>query len=371
MKQKLVSVVMPSYNHAQYVGRAIESVLRQTYKNFEFIIADDGSTDGSAEVISRYNDPRIKFTLFKENTSFGAGEYIYEQARGEYIACICSDDMWDETLLEKYVSFLEEHEEYGCCVCQPEVIDENDQKVTNSIYNDLFIGENNTSGWWFKRLYMNGNCICGPSMGIRRTVYEKLGPFRFQYRQLQDYEFWMRLVQISNIYIYPEKLVKYRIHETGENKNMSTPVPEVIIRDHMERKYMMFDVMEQVTEDFFIKAFGDNLILQPGTEGFCVECEKFAIMLDSSIVPVHAAVFYYFRHYNERKFRTCLEEYYHVRRSDFWNLTGADHDMIYENIKNKNLAMDLSNKIGALKDEILQKDKEISRLKRELEKQVL
>ena len=107
MEQVLVSVVMPSYNHKQFVGKAIESVLKQTYTNFEFIIADDGSSDGSWDVISQYQDPRIKFLKYDENTAFGALEYAYGMAKGDYIATLASDDMWKEELLEKYIAFLE------------------------------------------------------------------------------------------------------------------------------------------------------------------------------------------------------------------------------------------------------------------------
>lgn len=363
MEQVLVSVVMPSYNHREYVGRAIESVLRQTYENFEFIIADDGSTDGSPEVISQYDDPRIKFIKFEQNTSFGACEYIYQQAKGKYIASICSDDMWKETLLEKYVAFLQEHEEYGCCFCKPDIIDENDNIVEDSEYNKIFTSENHTKEQWFRKFYLEGNFICAPSMCLRRSLYEKLGSFRFQFRQLQDYEFWMRLVQISNIYIYPENLIMYRIHQEGDNKNISAPTKEVSIRGRMERKYIMYDIMENVEDKFFIKAFENDFIRKPDAEGFCVECEKFGVMLNTPVVPAHAAIFYYYKHYNESKFRNCLENYYQVSRGEFWNLTGADHDQWYENIKNRNRAAQLSELVNSLKQELAQKDAELNAIK--------
>ena len=192
MEKPLVSVIMPSYNHAEYVGRAIESVLNQTYSNFEFIIADDGSTDGSPEVIEQYHDPRISFTRFEENTGFGASEYIYNKAKGKYIAAICSDDMWKNTLLEKYVSFLEENNSYVCCFCRPEIVDENDNVIVVDTLEEIFYAENQKKEEWFKDFYTRGNCIC---------AFDKLGSLRFQFRQLQDFEYWMRLVQIGNIYI--------------------------------------------------------------------------------------------------------------------------------------------------------------------------
>lgn len=363
MEEVLVSVVMPSYNHAEYVGRAIESVLRQTYKNFEFIIADDGSTDGSPEVISQYDDPRIKFIRFEQNTGFGAVEYGYGVAEGKYIAAIASDDMWNETILEKYVAFLENNSEYGCCFCQPEIVDENDIVLENTQYHTLFKTENKTREEWFKQLYMKGNCICAPSMCIRKSIYEKVGIFRFQYRQSQDYEYWLRMLQVTNLYIYPEKLIKYRVHNEGDNRNVSAPTGESLIRGRIECKYMRLDIMENLDEDFFIRTFADELILKPDMEEFCVECEKFGVLLKSSLAD--PAIYYYYKHYNDSRFRNCLENYYHITRKEFWQLTGADHDQWYENIKNKYKAEELMQQVYLLRQKLSEKEEEINRIKSE------
>lgn len=91
--EPFVSVALPCYNHAEFVGRAIESVLHQGYQNYEFLIADDGSSDDSVSVIRQREDPRIVFTPIKENTGFSACLYLYAHARGKYIAAISSDDM--------------------------------------------------------------------------------------------------------------------------------------------------------------------------------------------------------------------------------------------------------------------------------------
>ena len=361
MKRPLISVVMPSYNHREFVGQTIESVLSQSYENFEFIIADDGSTDGSQEIISRYVDSRIKFVRFEENTGFGAYEYALELVQGDYIATIASDDMWDETILEKYVEFLEENSEYGCCFCQPDIVDENGNIIENSEFYMIFKVENKAREEWFKQLFLKGNCICAPSMCIRRSVYEKVGTFRFQYRQSQDYEYWLRLVQITNLYIYPERLIKYRVHNKGNNKNISTPSGDSLIRGRMEQKYTMLDIMESVEDEFFIRAFSGDLILQPDAEGFCVECEKFGVLLKCTVAD--PAIYYYFKHYNNTEFRICLEKYYQITRKQFWSLTGADHDHWYENIKNKYKVEELMQMVYSLRLELEKKDEEINRLK--------
>lgn len=363
MKQPLVSVVMSCYYHEEYVGKAIESVLNQTYQHFEFLIADDGSPDHSADVISTYKDSRIKFTKYEENTSFKSLEKLFQQAQGEYVAVIASDDMWDKTLLEKYISFLEEHQEYACCVCPPFVIDENDYIVQKSEFYGIFATENQSREQWFRRLYQHGNCICAPSMCIRKSVENQLNGYRFQYRQLQDYEYWLRFLQIGNFYIYPERLVGYRVHSKGENKNISTASDEVNVRDLMERKYMLFDVMENLEEDFFVRVFAGELIYQPDTKEYCLECEKFSVMLASPCVPPHAAIFFWFKHYGEEKFRTHLETYYGVKRKEVWKFTGTDFEKIMENEKNRKRINELCNIVLTLQQKNKEQAQEIERLK--------
>lgn len=366
-EQVFVSVVMSSYNHAEYVGKAIESVLKQTYHNLELLIADDGSTDNSAEVISCYDDSRITFTRFEENTAFAGWEDVMSKAKGKYIACIGSDDMWEPDLLEKYISFLEEHEEYGCCFCVPRVIDENDNPIEDGDWDDIFNRANRTKEEWFRLIYKEGNCICAPSMCIRRDLFERLGGFRFQYRQLQDYELWLRLLQITNIYIYPERLVKYRFYPQGGNHNISMPTLESELRNNMELKYIKYDIMENLTEDFFIRAFDDELKLRPESEGFCVECEKYFVMLDSPGVHPESAIVYFFQHYNDKNFRKCMEGYYHVTRKTFWELTGSDFDKAEQALQNIETIKQLSEVNAQLRQLVEVKTKQLDIIRSKLE----
>lgn len=358
-KQPLVSVVMSSYNHSEFVGKAIESVLNQTYTNFEFIIADDGSTDNSVEVINNYQDQRIHFKAFEKNTALAASEYTYEQVKGKYIACICSDDMWKEDLLEKYVTFLENNEEYGCCFCKPLVINENDEVELDSA-NSIFGEPNREREKWFERLYIGGNCLCAPAACIRKSVFDKVGRFRFQYRQLQDYEYWLRLLQVANIYIYPEELMMYRMHSTGDNHNISKPTLETNIRDRIEREYILLDIMEQLEESFFNKAFKDKLIYAPGTEQYNLDCEKFGAIMVSSAAPPQVAIFFYYKHYNDEKFRYHLEHYYGVPRKEFWKMAGTDYDHISEYVENIHKLMDT---VKNLQQIVMQQNEQINQLK--------
>ena len=109
-----VSIIMPTYNRANYIGETIESVRNQTYDNWELIIVDDGSEDNTGEIISRVKDERIRFYKAGRIAINGKIKNIgIEKANGELIAFIDSDDLWAETKLEKQVAALQEYPEAG------------------------------------------------------------------------------------------------------------------------------------------------------------------------------------------------------------------------------------------------------------------
>ena len=116
MNKPLVSVVMPVYNREKYVGAAIESILAQTYTNFEFIIVDDGSTDHSVDIIQSYHDPRIRLIQLPQNLGVSQARNTGNAlARGNYIAVMDSDDISLPSRFEKQLAFLSRHPDIGIC----------------------------------------------------------------------------------------------------------------------------------------------------------------------------------------------------------------------------------------------------------------
>ncbi|MCI9446038.1 MAG: glycosyltransferase [Lachnospiraceae bacterium] len=321
-KEPLVSVCMPCYNHEEFVGPAIQSVLGQTYANLELIVVDDVSKDNSVGVIKSFDDPRIRLTVMEENTGFGAAEYMFRQAKGEFICWVDSDDIWAETLLEKYMDFLGEHEEYGGCVCKPFVIDKDGNLMEEHLFCTIFSDENRKKEEWFRKIYLEGNCLCSSSLCVRKSIYDQVGEFCFQYKQIHDYDYWLRFLQVAEIYMYPESLAGYRVHWEGENANFSTPSPEVDRREQIERAYILLEVMENLSEEYFVKAFSDLLRIQPGEEGFCLECEKFWIMKNCKNCRLLSVVFYYYRHYQESNFKRYAKTVYGITNNMIYELAG-------------------------------------------------
>ena len=119
-----VSVLLTSYNHGNYIGESIQSILDQTYKDFELVILDDASTDNSVEVIKSFKDKRIKTIFRKKNLCRAICKEIIEPLQGEYIAIAHCDDKWNKEKLEKKVKYLDTHKNTAACFTWVELIDE-------------------------------------------------------------------------------------------------------------------------------------------------------------------------------------------------------------------------------------------------------
>lgn len=173
MKQKnKVSIIMQSYNHAKYIRQSIESVLGQTFTDFEFIIIDDASTDESWSIINDYSDPRIRayrneMSKRVENTRWA----ISELAVGEYIAIQHSDDVWEMNKLEKQVTFLDSQPNIGAVFTWAHIIDDDGHPFQNEdhFYSHIFEQSNRTRHEWLNHFFYHGNALCHPSVPFRNA----------------------------------------------------------------------------------------------------------------------------------------------------------------------------------------------------------
>ncbi len=139
-----VSILLSSYNHANYLKKSIDSILNQTYNDFELIIVDDCSSDDSWKIIKSYKDKRIRKIRHKENKGSILTIELVESFNGEYFAVAHCDDYWEKTKLEKQVKFLEEHHEIAACFTYVKLVDENDSEdliTLNSIYKIDNLGD--------------------------------------------------------------------------------------------------------------------------------------------------------------------------------------------------------------------------------------
>lgn len=207
-----ISVIMPVYNNARYVSETIESVLGQTYENFEFIIIDDCSTDESWATIQEYakKDKRIKAYRNERNLKIAKTRntgFSKAAKKAKYYAIIDSDDVAMPERLEKEVSFLEKNRPYALVGSDLIIIDEKGKERGRRTYPHTWER--------IRRTFTTYNPVAQPAAMIRADALRK--GIRFydeRYTRCQDYDLWFRIAAKHRVANIPEPLLKYRISST-------------------------------------------------------------------------------------------------------------------------------------------------------------
>lgn len=258
-KPSRISVILTSYNHAKYLRESINSVLNQTFTDFELIIWDDGSTDESWDIIRSFSDPRIQ--SYRSQTQNVVRNIIsgIELTQSQYIAIHHSDDVWESDKLEKQVNFLDTNPDVGAVFTKVNFINEdgsllNDEKHP---YYEVFEQPNQTRYEWLNRFFYSGNVLCHPSVLIRRVCYEECGMYRYGLAQLPDFDMWVRLCLKYAIHILPERLVRFRIR--NNEANTSGNRPEMHIRLQFEFLQIYSNYLSITDKEEFLKVFPASL----------------------------------------------------------------------------------------------------------------
>ena len=245
-----VSILLSVYNHEKYVKKSIDSILKQTYTNFELIILDNGSTDRSGKIISEFKDKRIVFLQEKKNiTAYFGVQACFEKAKGELIAFMGSDDLWENTKLEKQVSFLEKNPEYGMVFTETDMIDAQGKTAD---WTPFFSAERNMSRYeWLRHFFFFSNCVCWPSCLMYKDLKEKTSYSDARFLQLGDFNIWIKALTRSSLYIYPEVLTHYRQH--GENESQKN-IDLLHNRSNLEITYI-FQTYEKLSCEVLLAIF--------------------------------------------------------------------------------------------------------------------
>lgn len=205
MKQEsLISVVMPVYNGGKYLSEAIESILNQTYQNFEFLIINDGSTDTSEEIICSYTDPRIVYLQNDKNRGLVYTlNYGFSVAKGEYIARMDADDISESIRFERQLEVFSKDPELGVCGTWAKIIGTNKTFKVECEYERI------KCNLFFLNQFIH------PSLMFKKEILEKTG---LQYESInfpaEDFALWINLSQKIKMLNIPEYLMKYRVHES-------------------------------------------------------------------------------------------------------------------------------------------------------------
>jgi glycosyltransferase involved in cell wall biosynthesis len=206
-----VSVLIPNYNYARFIGEAIESVLNQTYTDFELLIVDNHSTDNTDAVVAPYlKDTRVRFIKNPRNIGMVPNfNKCLELAKGEYIKFLLSDDIFHPELLSKFVKVLDENPGVGIVTSDSESFGAETQLRTSPFKylqkGEFIIRESIKDG--------KGNFIGEPTTVMFRASNLKVGNFDREFSCLNDLDFWLRQLTISDCYFIPETLSYFRVHD--------------------------------------------------------------------------------------------------------------------------------------------------------------
>jgi glycosyltransferase involved in cell wall biosynthesis len=207
----LVSIVIPNYNHAAYLAAAIESVLNQDYPRIELIVIDDGSTDGSRDILSRYTGR----CLWKTQPNCGQVATMnkgWAMSRGEILGFLASDDLLLPGAISRMVLCLNENPDAVLVYGDFNLIDPDSAIVRRVVTPEFDYAE------------MVTKLVCAPGPGalFRRAAFEKAGVWDERLKQMLDFEYWLRLGLVGRFQRVPTVLAAYRIHEGSQTFAAST-----------------------------------------------------------------------------------------------------------------------------------------------------
>ena len=323
MKKDLVSVLMVNYNHADTIEQSIRSVLEQTYSKLQLIIVDDGSTDNSVEIINSIEDPRIEVYEEKENKQICAVTNIgMKKVRGEYFARIDSDDLWEQNKLELQVEYLKEHPEHKICFTHVSIIDENDQ-VVDSELEKLYAVDYERQEEWLETFFFLGNCLPMTSVLMTTKIMVEIGDFNIAYRQLHDFDYWIRIAKRYPMAVIPKKLARIRRYESEtNNSNISEKNTTRTYNEYVDIRRHFFDEM---SDEVLKKTFGKYFKNGNAESREELECEK-AFLLCSPLGQGKAisnvGIEYFVNLFQNKMMTDILDKNYGLNAKKFYELTG-------------------------------------------------
>lgn len=235
----LISIILPCYNAERFLKECIESILTQTYKNWELIIIDDGSKDATSRIIQSFKDSRIRY--FKNNKNLGIVKSLnkgIKNAQGKYIARIDADDKMRPDRLYKQIHFLSKNLEYAIVGSTHCII--NEHGFVKSYYS---YPQSNEEVQFFKNFI---NPFSHPSVMIRKEIFNEFS-YNLDFPYCEDYNLWFNILEKYKGYNLPEALTEYRIHGDNISIQKSKQQKEntiALIVDNLEKQYPNISIEE-------------------------------------------------------------------------------------------------------------------------------
>lgn len=353
-----VSIIIPSYNHDKYVTEAIQSVLNQTFQDFEIVITDDGSKDKTVEKIKEFKDPRVKLFCFEKNKGAAvAANNCLKNSKGEFIAMLSSDDVFLPDKLEKEVKFLNEHPNIGAVFTNLIPIDEEGKEIDDEkIFDRRYFEKENRSRYeWLNFFFKGKNALAHPSVLIRRECYDKVGFYNERYAQIPDWDLWVRLCMNYEIHILTERLLKIRILKN--KANASAERPDSIRRIIWETHQMLKNFLNIKDIEEFLKIFPEALEFgKLESELIPFYLAMMALKCNLS-VHEHLAIDILYSILSDPKISKKIEKKYGFRSIDLIKITGElDTFNVAENRQQKMKIEEMIKEAKRSKEELERKE---------------
>ncbi|WP_051237922.1 glycosyltransferase family 2 protein [Lacticigenium naphthae] len=291
MEKVVVSIVIPTYNRQDLLLKAIDSLFNQTYRQFEIIVVDDCSTDGTQEALNRLNDPRVIYMRHTQNK--GAGEARntgIEKAQGEYVAFLDSDDKWLPTKLEKQVHIFEQNDAIGAVYTGVKKADEGSViSITQPKYRGDILAE-----------LMKKNSIDTTSSVMIKTKWlREIGGFDSSLPSCQDWDLYIRLAQVTQFDFVKEPLVIFCQHEGERITTNNRSVVEGHLQMYQTYSSLalsispaLFQTMSHTISRTLIRVgiqMQDDTVIKQGRE--IIENAKRQVSLNTKLVSLYALTF--------------------------------------------------------------------------------
>ncbi len=268
-----VSVLVYVFNIAEYLPAMIDSILTQTYRDFELIIVDDGSTDDTAKLVARYDDPRVHY-FYQDNVG-KSGRFdlliasAMQRARGELIAFIGGDDICMPERLERQVALFDVDRDLDVLFTNGHKMDPEGMRIPGGF--DLVHPFN---GWTLTRHLLFYNLVAHPTVMMRRRCWDRVGPFEQGFAA--DYHYWLKSARFLKYRYLDEKLISYRIHpksastskDGGRTANLEAIRLVRLIRDTVTIRDLYPEIDHCQDLDMAIAAAYSDLGNRFMTEGF-------------------------------------------------------------------------------------------------------
>lgn len=248
MRNPMVSVLIPTYNKGEFIEEAIESVLSQTYQDFELIIVDDCSSDNTIHIVKKFlYDQRVSFFQNDKNLGIGGNwNKALSYATGKYIKYLMADDKFENRLLEKYVEIMEKNPEVSIITSYRGIFGDKEDVIKQPAVGIV------DSKKAIELVLRHGNWIGEPTTVMFRRQDLWVGSFKTEFKFLLDIDMWVRLLTCGSLYVIPEVLSWFRQYSGQATKAVKRNFDDIF------EEYLLFEMIFYSGNRFYLDEIVDT-----------------------------------------------------------------------------------------------------------------